>query len=607
MDSYLVISPLECTWQKDAHLIFPGDWSYKYTQKDMMASLDCEIDEMEEISWEENYDVWEKGNLTYVQDAVRVIGSALNEYHRIDEDYAYWDLVIGEKIREKISRSYVLYWRIKSALKRHLEIKIKVLSDAMLFKADDNRYQIKVRNAVEKVEFERFVAASKILKSIQTYYDYELVEMDDGFEFEEVQPAAYVEKNSFKHKLYKLINKTILRNVKVVGPLFGKDLRKIIVRTWGMYNPILPQCIDKYPLTIDKNFDERKKIKLNFKYGTDFFKYLSDWLPYELSTGVIEEYKKCITYAEKQMPKAPIVANLFLENEEYHMVMYGVWKKQGTIFSRAAHSLGDQLWPNVEHFEEGVDFYYIWSLNCGQKYRTMPSYKSEKRRQLKSKANSDIILWCGAGSAETSGIYSDYLKGRGTPCYKMKEFIIALDSELKKKLIYRPRDVMNWGAREYYRDVYSDLKIDNEIDATNTGTVIWETFQEACAVSKLIVVETECTGVLGEALSANRPVVIISTLFDDNVHFYRGGVKETFLKLKQFGFFYTDPLEAATFINNNYNNIEELWNQREIQDWRKSFLDKYMYEVDDVDKWVIKEIDALIKEYGKKGMYDDNV
>ena len=88
---------------------------------------------------------------------------------------------------------------------------------------------------------------------------------------------------------------------------------------------------------------------------------------------------------------------------------------------------------------------------------------------------------------------------------------------------------------------------------------------------KLCVETLNSTGYL-ESLQLNLPTVVI---FDKNFCDIRKNSKKDFDALKKVNILFENSYEAANFINKNYNNLEEWWNEAQLQKIRKQFCDKY--------------------------------
>jgi len=84
------------------------------------------------------------------------------------------------------------------------------------------------------------------------------------------------------------------------------------------------------------------------------------------------------------------------------------------------------------------------------------------------------------------------------------------------------------------------------------------------------------TGYL-ESLQLNLPTIII---FNKSFCGIRNTAKEDFNDLKKINILFDNPINAANFINKNYNNLEEWWSNLELQKIREKFCNKYVRNSD---------------------------
>ena len=52
-------------------------------------------------------------------------------------------------------------------------------------------------------------------------------------------------------------------------------------------------------------------------------------------------------------------------------------------------------------------------------------------------------------------------------------------------------------------------------------------------------------------------------------------------------------MKAADFINENYDTIDVWWKSQKVQMAVQKFFDMYFYETEDIDSWLINEVNEL--------------
>ena len=79
-------------------------------------------------------------------------------------------------------------------------------------------------------------------------------------------------------------------------------------------------------------------------------------------------------------------------------------------------------------------------------------------------------------------------------------------------------------------------------------------------------------------MSLNLPTLLI---FNKKFCDIRKNAKKDFNDLKKVNILFNNPINAANFINKNYNNLEEWWSNPELQRIRKFFCYKYVRKTKD--------------------------
>ena len=89
---------------------------------------------------------------------------------------------------------------------------------------------------------------------------------------------------------------------------------------------------------------------------------------------------------------------------------------------------------------------------------------------------------------------------------------------------------------------------------------------------KISIETLNSTGFL-DAMYLNHPVILILNKAFSNLR--QNAIKD-FDVLKEFKIVHFDPLSAAKFLNNNYENLEEWWYDPSLQKVRKNFCHTYV-------------------------------
>lgn len=138
----------------------------------------------------------------------------------------------------------------------------------------------------------------------------------------------------------------------------------------------------------------------------------------------------------------------------------------------------------------------------------------------------------------------------------------SLSDGAREVLLVRPcSQDFGWDQRSRWADELPDVKLDEK----------GEPFQKALTRARLVVASYNATTFL-ETLSLNVPTII----FWDPVYWELKPEAETFFeKLEKAGIFHRSPEAAAAKVSEIYQNVQEWWQQKEIQEIRIQFCSKY--------------------------------
>ncbi len=598
MQDCMVIAALRNLWPKEGHIIFPGEWAYRYRDLSDIKELDAEIDTRPNVTAEDNWKNKYRCTSYYYNRMMEATTAILNTYHGVNESKAYWEFILGKWMCTFTRTYFSIYWRLTEALKRHPNVYITACTTQTLEGQDGNIINRIIgmdktiyrceEDPLIKTHFKKYIQCSQVIAGLAKYYNFTLKEDESTYEFKKIslnreteeQTNASIGKIWFRNLLY--------RWVFVRGKFFENYGVKDFIKYRGRYIPGYPDYINSYLSNAHYSNIERDKLKPFLEHADEFETILLSVLTRELPIFVVEDYENIITCAHRNAHRPPKFVNLSLLSEGPQMVLLGEWKKRGTKFARVAHSLSEGMMKEVDSREKGVDYYYIWQkgLDCG-KYRGMPSFKSHMK--ITQDENCKDILWCSSDEAVDSYFSEGTLVRWSKPKEYMPVWIDHLNSDLKHHLLYRDRDSGGWGIADYYMDRYEWLRVDNQLQP-GTDESMWVTFVERCQKSRMVICEICFTGVVGETLSMNKPLIIIDPEAYDRKAYYQEGVYEILAEMEQIGILYTNPVAAANFINEQYEAIEVWWNDEMRQDFVQRFSDLFMYSQEDQKAWLSNEI-----------------
>jgi putative transferase (TIGR04331 family) len=147
---------------------------------------------------------------------------------------------------------------------------------------------------------------------------------------------------------------------------------------------------------------------------------------------------------------------------------------------------------------------------------------------------------------------------------RIKKFILNLDLNLRKKLIVRcyPH---NYGVYDFYNILKNSFK-DIEIDDGSSNILRLYKKVKCCVFAQ------NSTSYL-ESVNLNIPTI---TFWDDNFYETRSSFKWFMTKHLKNKFYHKTPVEAANFLNTNYDILEKWWSKLNQKKYFQSFVSNYL-------------------------------
>jgi len=143
---------------------------------------------------------------------------------------------------------------------------------------------------------------------------------------------------------------------------------------------------------------------------------------------------------------------------------------------------------------------------------------------------------------------------------KSMVFLDLIKKNLKKKIIYQPHDVGQFKEVDLIKEKFPDILFSKKKAE--------KYFKNA----KLIVFNNFSTMFL-KSIGSNIPTIVINNDFSN----FNNNAKKIYKTLEENNIIFRNPKDAANFINENYENIFEWWNQTKVQDVVKFFCHNYCY------------------------------
>lgn len=603
-NKYIILAALRFIWPEEGMLIFPGGWTYRYDNIDEISNRNYFRAEDKRYSFEYLKKKRDKYYSYYVERALSAVARTLDEYHGVQNTYHYWETILGTWMCFFIMPLAGAYELVNLLIEEYKGGKFIVCSKkdieyneqkTIIGYVDRHNGKVIMLTETEKVSYDLYIVFSKILWALSDIRDDIFLQTDSiNYVYSEMEYEQT--KIPFSEKLKDRLKNILLSNAKVIGYYDHDNTKKVLSGTKGEIRFDIPKCLFEYTGVFRYDDDLRNTLFVCIDDPDEFEKIISRYVMKSLPIEVLEEYKVIVSYARKRLPKPAKVINLQQKSDILTMTMLGEWQKKGTMIAREACSVADQILVNEEYYEYGTDIYYLWSKKVNNdRYRSKPTYKRLAHNSWKPESGRrKDILWCasGYGINDVNNIMNAYIS---SICYSqdyMPLFLEALEDSVRKCVVYRSRDISGWGYEEFYRDLFPEIGLDKQ-NPKGVFAASWFNFSKRCSESRIIVAETILTGVIGEAFWVGTPCVVIDPDIYNRNCALRYPNTDVFKEFEECGILYTDPVKAADFINENYDTIDVWWKSQKVQMAVQKFFDMYFYETENIDSWLINEVNEL--------------
>jgi putative transferase (TIGR04331 family) len=163
------------------------------------------------------------------------------------------------------------------------------------------------------------------------------------------------------------------------------------------------------------------------------------------------------------------------------------------------------------------------------------------------------------------------------------EFISSLKINIQNHLTARfLSNISQWNAHTFFKKKFSNIKI-------TLGQE--ETYPDAINNARLVICTYLSTSFL-ECMMSNVPTILVLRS-DKNV--FNLTTQKILSKLKKNNIYFDNYLNAAKFINENWDCIDNWWETKNIQNARKAFVKNFCKE----NHYIVNSIQTLIDKYKK--------
>ncbi len=504
---------------------------------------------------------WNKDNIEeclsnaegYYEEAFDHIVSLLNDYQNLYNDKDYYQLLLGDWLIQFIHQTY-LKWINKE---NYYFIDNKIIFSIATSIEEFNTYRLtKVFN--DNLE--------NIIYNYINSEDLSLIQLKH-FNKRQNNHQTSISLTPFKN----LINNSIFnqKNKKIVlfqylrrNSNYQFYSKAIKWKKWIGLKSSIP-----YEYSNDQiDFKWRKQNLPYDKNNINFLNLLKILLPLLIPNSLLESFKINRTSILNLNPVRPgylySASGLY---QQHNKLLFAEWKKSGTklLYHQHGGNYGLDAKHALEEYEmSSVNRYYTWGW-CKKSKNVfslpVPSIKVNKEKLTR-------ILLC---------VTDYYSLGHRIHYQPMGNRIIEMHNQtlrfLEKIKSHLPLD-LRLPQKEYDYSIASILKSTPNLRSIDkTSTRKYNMPLSYSHGNSIVVHSYLCTSWL-ETMGLDIPTVCF---YDPEVYKFRHNAHISIEKLERVGILHKSGQDAANFINDLKNNIEEWWSSSETMDARSCFKKNY--------------------------------
>jgi putative transferase (TIGR04331 family) len=588
MGRLLVTTALEETWGGDVPVLFLGEGCRLYSRKHIWSKMDALVAKPFGMEPEEMLSSADFIDGLTSQILSELTG-VLNEHHKVQYSERYWNILLGHWLKRYVSVAFNRYYTLDQALKNYEVTGTSILKDvdydlatsdslSFIWVCNDDRWNHTLYSRI--MTFRGDIALNQVLahsggsgkfvcevKRVRT-----LLLQASGMRQKLLIIASLLDAGV-------LVDKSMKWMLNVISPRFRSDTDAFIISS---YLPIkediklhfalgqVPQYWRSLPFKqVGVDSEQRASLKLNYDHFKAFEKYVRWQLPEVIPTCYLEGYKNLIAAAEKTMwpKKAKFIftSNCF-DTDEVFKVWTALKVEQGTPYFVGQHGSNygtHTFWGNKNSSERMTsDKFITWGWK--EVENDIPAFVftkvGAKPREFDSAGGLLLIenpLMSAIYYYDVFHKFEEYIEGQFLLAQNLPEHIqgrltVRLHSAYRKM---RSFEDLRW------KDYSPYTKIDRGL--TDIRALI--------KLNRLIVHSYDSSGIL-ETLAMNIPTMCF---WRDGLNHLLPSAKPYYELLVEAGILFFSPEKAARSIALHWDDIDEWWESKKVQDARQKFCDQY--------------------------------
>lgn len=563
---FLAMTAQDELWDTTRPIVFLGQWCRRYSRRALWKPLG---DRVVASPWKEPQDLKEAFQYCgkVYQIILPLLASALNKVHQVSHTDRYWQIVLGFWLRQHIFVIYYKYQVLRNALREHPKLKTLLLArESFVIPVDFLDYYEMI-----PTDFYNLQLFSSVLDAM-------------GLEFPRKQLITEHQVHSNESAVSGPFHIRLAKNLIKLFWQLNRSKAKLIFK--NSYFPVLTE-LRLFFMTRGRicqapaNFNERINYFINREarkelqsylgtHDDNFIQVLFKVLPFDMPQVFLEGFSDLIKTTKTLYPFQPKV--IFSANSWYFDESFKVWSaeasEKGTFLVGMQHggNYGSVASFASENHELSItDRYFTWGWDrkaLGKKVIPALSNKLAGTRRIGASNKKTGILYTITTAPRyltqesvEHAFFAEYSKIQ-------EDFVSALSKEMLPNLRVRPhRDDYGWDFIQRWSDRHSLVKIEK-----------WDIrFMDSLERCKIFACDHLSTTFM-ESLGRNCPTILF---WKPEFYPLMEEARPYYDRLRQVGILFNTPEEAAQKIHEVYEDVELWWNNKELQDARKTFCHQF--------------------------------
>ena len=567
MKRFLITTADERSWVFDRPVLFLGEWCRLYERRHVWETMDAIVARpygLEPSLKERNREYVR----TLTDQLLKEVTAALNGVHCTRHDSRYWQMVVGHWLRRYVATLFNRYHSVEQVLSE------QDLAGGIVF--DAPQYELATADSISLVwalgdSTWNHVLYSRIFKFLGVERQQSAPEILDGIRSFTVKTVSKIERAiNFKQGLRSAVTGLLsaMARKKDAFIIHSYLPRLQELRLQISLGQVPQVWRSPKPREVLFNRSVRQRLDIETAGHKGFELFVRCQLPEMIPVCYLEGYATLVEQVNllpwPSEPKFIFTSNSF-EFDEVFAVWAATMAEKGVPYFTGQHGNNYGTYAGLQDLPELLtcEKFFTWGWTNGNP-KNVPAFvfTIAGRKPKKNNGQGGLLLvehvapprWWPEDSYISFGAYQE----------DQFRFVEVLPEKIQMRLTVRLHpgsESFAWSDRRRWQDRKPEVRID-------FGAV---KIERLIRRSRLVVFAYDSTGLL-ESLALNRPTMC----------FWRGGLdhllpeaKTYYELLRNVGILWDTPEEAAAKVAACWDDIEEWWENGELQSAREMFCAQY--------------------------------